>query len=277
MCGRFACYHRVSDLQPILEESNLPTTGDWIDQDRFQPVYNVAPRRFVPVVRQMNGEYVLQSMKWGLIPAYAKSLPDNQPINARDDTLITGTSMFERAKNKGRCIVVADGFYEWKKLSNGKKIPYYTKRKDGKLMLFAGLYDTSHLEKDTTLYTCTIVTTSASSFFSFLHDRMPVILENGSDEITTWLSEGGWDMKKHAALLKPYEGKLDCYQVTDKVGPTGTNSPDFIVPVDKLKGSISNFFQKVEKKRPREEEEEVVAATKKEANVDTKKQKTEDT
>lgn len=116
-------------------------------------------------------------------------------------------------------------FFEWKKLTEKKKIPYYTKRKDGKLMLFAGLYEHSNIDGMTndgimhisfwrvhhigqSLYTCTIVTTSPSKFFSFLHDRMPVILENGSPEVEKWLSSEPWG-KDMTNIMKPYEGELD--------------------------------------------------------------------
>ncbi|CAO3587469.1 unnamed protein product [Absidia cylindrospora] len=183
-------------------------------------------------------------MKWGLIPFFSKTMPDMQPINARDDTLLEGSPMYDKAKNDKRCIVVADGFYEWKKLGNGKKTPYYTKRKDGQLMLFAGLYDISHPQDwdQDTLYSTTIVTTGPSSFFSFLHDRMPVILEQ--DEARQWLDPSLPWSSSLAKLIKPYQGDLDCYQVTDKVGPVSNESPDFIIPVDSLKGSISSFFGK---------------------------------
>ncbi|KAI8376314.1 uncharacterized protein BYT42DRAFT_474263, partial [Radiomyces spectabilis] len=245
MCGRFACSLCPERLRARLKESDMSSIKEtWMDEDKFYPSYNVAPRRWVPVVRQdEQGECILQTMKWGFIPCWAKQIPDNQPINARDDRLMEGQSMFDAAKNKRRCMVVAEGFYEWRVLSGGKKIPYYTKRKDGKLMLFAGLYDVSHLN-DEKLYTCTIVTTSPSAEFSFLHDRMPVILENGSEDIETWLDHSEPWGKKQVSIMRPYSGELIIYQVTDKVGPVKNNSAEFVVPVDELKGSISNFLQK---------------------------------
>ncbi|CDH57205.1 duf159 domain protein [Lichtheimia corymbifera JMRC:FSU:9682] len=243
MCGRFACSLCPYELRTTLRSSDVAVSDKWNDEDYFHPSYNVAPRKWIPVVRYAdNNDLILQTMKWGFIPSWAKHTPDNQPINARDETLSVGHSMFDHAKNKGRCIVVAEGFFEWKKLTEKKKIPYYTKRKDGKLMLFAGLYDHSNIDGQS-LYTCTIVTTSPSKFFSFLHDRMPVILENGSPEVEKWLSSEPWG-KDISKIMKPYEGELDCYQVTDAVGPTTNNSSDFVVPVDQLKGSISNFFSK---------------------------------
>ncbi|SAL97235.1 hypothetical protein [Absidia glauca] len=246
MCGRFCCSHCAPDLKTDLTNIGLNVKeSTWIDQDQFRPRYNVAPRSFIPVVRQNDDKshLVLQTMKWGLIPSFAKTMPDIQPINARDDTLLAGSPMYDRVKNDKRCIVVADGFYEWKKLGNGKKVPYYTKRKDGQLMLFAGLYDTAYLkDHDGPLHSTTIVTTDSSSFFAFLHDRMPVILER--DQAETWLDPSSSWSTSLVKLMKPYKGELDCYQVTDKVGSVSNESSDFIVPVDSLKGTISNFFGK---------------------------------
>ncbi|KAI9274352.1 hypothetical protein BDA99DRAFT_555792 [Phascolomyces articulosus] len=245
MCGRFACSLCPEALRNKVKESNVAISNEWVNEDKFFPSFNVGPRKFIPVVRRTtegSKELVMQTMQWGFIPSWAKQYPERQPINARSDTLTDGPSMFDHAKNKNRCVVVSEGFYEWKQLQGGKKIPHYTKRKDGKLMLFAGLYDVSHIDGQK-LYTCTIITTAASSFFEFLHNRMPVILENSSSDVDTWLSDEPWN-KKHVEIMHPFEGKLDCYQVTDAVGSTKNNSPDFVVPVDQLKGSISNFFKK---------------------------------
>ncbi|KAI8338498.1 hypothetical protein BC941DRAFT_501663 [Chlamydoabsidia padenii] len=246
MCGRFCCSHCASDIKTRLTDIGLDVKEtQWIDQDNFRPRYNVAPRSHVPVVRQNDDKHhlVLQTMKWGLVPSFAKTLPDIQPINARDDTLIAGFPMYDKVKNDKRCIVVAEGFYEWKKLSNGKKTPYYTKRKDGQLMLFAGLYDIASLkDREESLYSTIIVTTSSSSFFAFLHDRMPVILEK--DQAQQWLNPSSSWSTSLINLMKPFKGELDCYQVTDKVGLVSNESSDFIVPVDSLKGTISSFFGK---------------------------------
>ncbi|KAI9482545.1 hypothetical protein BDB00DRAFT_857310 [Zychaea mexicana] len=293
MCGRFACSLCPDALRNKVKESNVQVSDQWLAEDKFYSSFNVGPRKNIPVVRRRSSEHdqseiVMQTMRWGYIPCWAKQYPERQPINARDDTLSEGQSMFDRGKNKGRCIVVAEGFYEWKQLASGKKIPHYTKRKDGKLMLFAGLYDVSHLEGNDgqPLYTCTIITTSASSFFEFLHDRMPVILENGSPDVATWLSDEPWS-KKHVQLMRPFEGKLDCYQVTDAVGSTKNNSPDFVVPVDQLKGSISNFFKKtpqqptvagLKREHSDDPDEKLVVESKKRdtKSSDTKKEKQED-
>ncbi|KIW80322.1 hypothetical protein Z517_06937 [Fonsecaea pedrosoi CBS 271.37] len=196
--------------------------------------------------------YQLKVMKWGLIPFWTKRAPDYgsmlRTINCRDDSLIENRGMWNTMKQKKRCLVVAQGFYEWLKKGPGGKerIPYFVKRKDGNLMWFAGLWDCVKYE-DTgeKLYTYTIITTDANKQLQFLHDRMPVILTPGTEEVKMWLdpTRNKWS-KELQAILKPYEGELECYQVDSAVGKVGNNSPSFIVPVDSKenKKNIANFF-----------------------------------
>jgi len=156
-------------------------------------------------------------------------------------------------KQRKRCIVVAEGFYEWLKKNGGKdKIPHYTKRKDGELMCFAGLYDCVKYEgSEENLCTYTVITTDSNKQLSFLHDRMPVILEPGSDAMKAWLDPDrvGWD-KELQSILKPFTGELECYPVDKSVGKVGNNNPNFVVPVDSKenKKNIANFFGNQQKK-----------------------------
>ena len=211
--------------------------------------------------------YKLQSMKWGLIPFWTKRNPDYgsvmKTINARDDSLASKGGMWNTMKQRKRCIVVAQGFYEWLKKNGGKeKIPHYVKRKDEQLMCFAGLWDCVQYEgSDEKHYTYTIITTDANKQLSFLHDRMPVILENGSDQIRTWLDPGRSEWSKELQLLlKPFEGELECYPVSKDVGKVGNNSPAFIVPVASTenKQNIANFFSNAKKSAKGNEEREEI-------------------
>ena len=195
--------------------------------------------------------YKLQSMKWGLIPFWTKRNPDYgsmmKTINCRDDSLIDNKGMWTTMKQKKRCIVVAEGFYEW--LKKGKaKVPHYTKRKDGQLMYFAGLWDCVQYEgSEDKHYTYTVITTDSNKQLKFLHDRMPVILENGSEDLLTWLDPKRYTWSKELqSLLKPFDGELECYPVSQEVGKVGNNSPQFIVPVasSENKSNIANFFAK---------------------------------
>ena len=217
--------------------------------------------------------YKLQSMKWGLIPFWTKRNPDYgtvmRTINARDDSLASKGGMWNTMKQRKRCIVIAQGFYEWLKKNGGKeKIPHYVKRKDEQLMCFAGLWDCVQYEgSDEKHYTYTIITTDSNKQLSFLHDRMPVILENGSDQIRTWLdpSRSEWS-KDLQSLLKPFEGELDCYPVSKDVGKVGNNSPTFVVPVASTenKNNIANFFSNAKKSTKGVEEKEAVKAVEEE-------------
>ncbi|KAI5860130.1 DUF159-domain-containing protein [Durotheca rogersii] len=223
--------------------------------------------------------YKLQSMKWGLVPFWTKRSPDRgstmKTINCRDDSLAQGGGMWSTMKARKRCIVVAQGFYEWLNKGGGReKIPHYVKRKDGKLMCFAGLWDVVQYEDGgQKLYTYTIITTSSNKQLSFLHDRMPVILDNGSEAMRTWLDPARYEWSKELqALLKPFDGELDVYRVSKDVGKVGNDSPTFVVPIDSKenKASIANFFAskadsqlkpQVEVKKEEEEKESLAATT----------------
>ncbi|KAL8805774.1 MAG: hypothetical protein Q9200_005297 [Gallowayella weberi] len=219
--------------------------------------------------------YKLQAMKWGLVPFWTKRNPDYgsvmRTINARDDSLAQSGGMWTTMKQKKRCIVVAQGFYEWLKKNGGKeKIPHFTKRIDGQLMCFAGLWDCVQYEgmpgnpqrgSEDKHYTYTIITTDSNKQLSFLHDRMPVILENGSDAIRTWLDPNRSEWSKELqSLLKPFQGELECYSVSKEVGKVGNNSPSFIVPVASTenKNNIANFFTNAKKEAAGKEEKEEI-------------------
>ena len=296
-------FQRASFVRHQLQEHDMPV-ADAPDDDEVRETYNFAPgnhglvyRADVPdygsggrphdsdqspeaATNQTDGpptqledpketRYKLQSMKWGLIPFWTKRNPDYgsvmRTINARDDSLASKGGMWNSMKQRKRCIVIAQGFYEWLKKNGGKeKIPHYVKRKDEQLMCFAGLWDCVQYEgSDEKHYTYTIITTDSNKQLSFLHDRMPVILENGSDQIRTWLdpSRSEWS-KELQSLLKPFEGELDCYPVSKDVGKVGNNSPTFIIPVASTenKNNIANFFSNAKKSTKGVEEEKEVKA-----------------
>ncbi|KAL9022055.1 MAG: hypothetical protein Q9185_000796 [Variospora sp. 1 TL-2023] len=304
MCGRYALGIRASFVRHQFQEHDMPVE-DAPEDDDVRQTYNFAPGSHGLVYRadvpdwgagggsrpshQAAGspapedqdeqesdmedpketKYKLQAMKWGLVPFWTKRSPDYgsvmRTINARDDSLAQSGGMWNTMKQKKRCIVVAQGFYEWLKKNGGKeKIPYFTKRKDGQLMCFAGLWDCVQYEgSDEKHYTYTIITTDSNKQLSFLHDRMPVILDNGSDSLRTWLDPklSEWS-KGLQSLLKPYDGELECYPVTKEVGKVGNNSPTFIVPVASMenKNNIANFFSNAKKAAAGKEETKAIEA-----------------
>lgn len=155
-------------------------------------------------------------------------------------------------KGRKRCVVPVQGYYEWLKKGPKEKIPHFTKRKDGQLLMLGGLYDSVQYEgSQETLWTFTIITTAANKELSWLHDRMPLILEPGTNAMARWLDDDAWS-EDLMALLKPYEGSLDCYAVKKEIGKVGNNSPDFIIPIDSKenKSNIANFFQKKQEVSP---------------------------
>ncbi|KAL9600485.1 MAG: hypothetical protein Q9219_003136 [cf. Caloplaca sp. 3 TL-2023] len=290
MCGRYALGIRASFVRHQFQEHNMPVE-DAPEDDDVRQTYNFAPgshglvyRADVPdwgaggrshsSQRDMDAtdeaeeehpsqqedpketRYKLQAMKWGLVPFWTKRNPDYssvmRTINARDDSLAQSGGMWNTMKQKKRCVVVAQGFYEWLKKNGGKeKIPHFTKRKDGQLMCFAGLWDCVQYEgSEEKHYTYTIITTDSNKQLAFLHDRMPVVLENGSDALRKWLnpdlSEWSKDLQ---SLLKPFNGELECYPVSKDVGKVGNNSPSFIVPVASAenRNNIANFFSNAKK------------------------------
>ncbi|KAK2615860.1 hypothetical protein N8I77_002585 [Diaporthe amygdali] len=223
-----------------------------------------------------NGEsgethYKLQSMKWGLIPFWTKRNPDYgammKTINCRDDSLAQSGGMWSSMKGRKRCIVVAQGFYEW--LKNGKdKMPHFVKRKDGRLMCFAGLWDCvqydegdlTGVDDDQKHYTYTIITTDSNKQLKFLHDRMPVILDPASDKMKTWLDPQRFEWSKGLQdCLKPFDGDLECYPVSKEVGKVGNNSPTFIIPIasKENKNNIANFFANAKPKEAPQADVEV--------------------
>ncbi|KAF8890654.1 hypothetical protein BD779DRAFT_1622349 [Infundibulicybe gibba] len=265
MCGRFALRlgHDEIARAPVRGRGALP--NDWIDQDRFLPRYNIAPRTYAPVVRRRepgtgtgptddSSSLVLHTMRWGLVPHWAK-VEDRtlSTTNARSEALVEGGGIWGSVRARKRCAVICQGYYEW--LTKGKnKIPHFTRHKDGQLMLMAGLYDSVVLEGGTEpLWTFSIVTTAANSEFSWLHERQPVILSTRV-ALDSWLdtSKQTWDPSL-ARLLRPFsddQAPLECYQVPLEVGKVGTESPTFIQPVSQRKDGIQAMFSKQKLQRP---------------------------
>ncbi|KAI0351590.1 DUF159-domain-containing protein [Trametes cingulata] len=192
---------------------------------------------------------ILHTMKWGLVPHFSKHEdPSLKTINARCEALIEGQAgMWASIKGKKRCAIVCEGYYEW--LKKGKeRLPHFTRHKDGRLMLLAGLWDCTYLEGSAEpLFTFAIVTTDASKEFSWLHDRQPVILPDEA-ALETWLdtSAGKWtpELSKICMPYRYTDHPLVCYQVPKEVGKIGTDSPTFIQPIQERKDGIQAMFAK---------------------------------
>jgi putative SOS response-associated peptidase YedK len=209
MCGRFT-------LRQVPHE--------WVKQLKlpiFGPRYNIAPTQQVLAIRARNGVRELVELRWGLVPAWADDPKiGNRLINARADTISTKPA-FRKAFERRRCLILADGFYEWR--PNGKvKQPYFVHRPDDQPFAFAGLWEWwkgNGLE----IASCTIITTEANETMRPLHDRMPVIL--ASQDYDRWLeSETAVD-----ALLRPAPDELlELYPVSTQVNKPANESPELI-------------------------------------------------
>lgn len=211
MCGRFSIISNSKDLE---EHYNLVNSGEFINS------YNVTPSSIIPVIRLNDKERELANCQWGFIPSWSKD-PKIKPINAKAET-ITEKPYFRAAFNNKRCLIPANGYYEWKG-TRGNKQPYYFKLEDDRLFSFAGLWD--HWQDETnSINSCAIITTNANDLVKQIHHRMPVIIN--PDDYDEWLLEG----KK--SLLKPFSGKMKCYPVSKAVNNPGHNGEKLIQPVE---------------------------------------------
>jgi putative SOS response-associated peptidase YedK len=223
MCGRYV----IEDYQELSERlTQVPLRYDF----QFRPTWNAAPSQTLPVIVEDDGEWVVKGMHWGLIPKWTKpgSKPKVMPINARSETAAE-KPMFKSLLKYRRCIVPANGFYEWKRQDAKTKRPYYIHLNGEPLMLFAGLYDEADTG-DGPLQSYTIMTTNANEQMSPLHDRMPVILDPA--DVEDWLSREDTAVEPLEPLLRPLpEGKLDMYEVDRQVNTPRNNDPSNIAPL----------------------------------------------
>lgn len=209
MCGRY----RLSRRKQLVEEYfDCPS-----DEQEWAPRYNIAPTRPVPVIRQHPKEPIrrLSLMKWGLIPSWAKdSSGSASMINARSETASTKPAFRDALKSR-RCLIPADGFYEWVRTAKPKQ-PYCFEVNDGELFAFAGLWDRWKDPSGNWIRTCAILTTTPNAVTSAVHDRMPVILDPNNYEL--WLDPGMKDVGAVSDLLKPCNTRLmRCYPVSTRI------------------------------------------------------------
>ena len=220
MCGRFVQY---SLFPEIVREFDIQQ----VDAEP-RPSYNIAPTQDVAAVIN-DGVNRLTTCRWGLIPPWSKDpVIGSRMINARAETVAEKPS-FSKPFRKSRCLIVADGFYEWRK-ENGRKVPVYIRLKNGRTFGLAGLYSDWSQPDGETIRTCTIITTEPNSLLKPIHNRMPVIIPKEKNRL--WLDPGVQDPVLLKTLLVQYSSdKLAAYDVSTKVNSPANNSPENIVPV----------------------------------------------
>lgn len=209
MCGRFTLSKPADRVQREFELSEIPDLA---------ARYNIAPTQNILAVRHTPDGNEAITLKWGLIPSWAKDAAIGAKlINARSET-VTEKPSFREAFKRRRCIIPADGFYEWQR-TGGRKQPFYFKLKDDGLFGFAGLWERWHTPDGESLETCSILTTEANEVLMKVHERMPVILNSDSYEL--WLDEDVRQQELRRELLRPFPAaKMTAYPVS-----TAINSP----------------------------------------------------
>jgi putative SOS response-associated peptidase YedK len=221
MCGRYVVKSRVSQLATMFDLMDVPP---------LTPRYNVAPTQMVPAVRLKpeTKKRELVMLKWGLIPAWAKDAAiGNQTIMARADT-VADKPAFRDAFRRRRCLIVADGFYEWQK-TNGKKQPYFIGLKDDSPFAFAGLWERWKDPCGESVESCALITTDANEVVRPIHDRMPVILQRKDYE--PWLDPEVQEPEKLQKLLVPSPAEtMRAYPVSLFVNNAGNEDPKCIEP-----------------------------------------------
>jgi putative SOS response-associated peptidase YedK len=233
MCGRY----KLSRRKQILEEHFNSDSGE----DDWTPRYNIAPTQPVPVIRQSPKEPTreLSLMRWGLIPSWAKDQSAAaRMINARSESASTMPAFRDALKSR-RCLIPADGFYEWMRTGKVKQ-PYCFEVNQGGLFAFAGLWDHWRDATGKTLETCAILTTTPNAVTSAVHDRMPVILD--SDSYDLWLDPGMRDMRVASELLKPCDARLmRFFPVSTRVSHVGNDDEGCSVPIEPIQIQHSLF------------------------------------
>jgi putative SOS response-associated peptidase YedK len=219
MCGRFTLTLDPGDLQ---DELNFDISS--VD---LSPRYNIAPSQPVAAVRDGNSRKV-ELFQWGLVPSWAKDVSIGyKMINARSETISEKPS-FRTAFSRKRCLIPADGFYEWAQ-GEGGKIPYYFYMKDHKPFTFAGLWEEWQPKEGELLRTCTIITCAANDVLKQYHERMPVILP--ADVRWLWLDPAA-KVPELQSWLKPYTAdQMAWHEVTKQVNKPEMDTSELIAPV----------------------------------------------
>ena len=221
MCGRFTLTVNPADLQDTFSDYNFPAM--------FAPRFNIAPSQ--PVLAIPNDDkFTADFFIWGLIPMWAKDSDiGNRLINARGETLAEKPSFRGSYRHK-RCLILADGFYEWKSFGNRKsKTPYYIHMQDRKPFAMAGLWDHWESPDGSSIKSCTIITTTPNELTGAIHDRMPVILH--PRDYAKWLDPAPQTPENLQPLIKPFPADpMTAYPVSTLVNKATEDMPEMVVP-----------------------------------------------
>jgi putative SOS response-associated peptidase YedK len=223
MCGRFTLKTNNKKLAEAFSGviSEEPVA--------VEPRYNIAPSQPIAVIAN-NGHQKIEYFQWGLVPSWAKDPSiGNRMINARAETLAEKSS-FKTAYRRRRCLVLADGFYEWRKNADKTKTPLYIGLASEEPFAFAGLWEWWQGGEGSEILSCTIITTTPNSLMANIHDRMPVILP--AKAYAQWLDPAEQKPEQLEPLLKPYPAELmQAYSVSTLVNNPRNDLPDCVASI----------------------------------------------
>lgn len=223
MCGRFVQAHDAAEYAEYFG-------ADLAVEESLKPSWNVAPTDQVYAVAAHDQQRRLGSFRWGLIPWFAKEIKVGaRHINARAES-VHSKAAFKRSMQNRRCIIPADGFYEWERLESGGKLPHYLFRADGEPLALAGLWGSWRDDAGERLTSCTVITTAPNELVAPIHDRMPVILPQSGWE--RWLDPEFGDIDALRQLLVPIDpGVMAEYPVSTLVNKVANNYAACIEPL----------------------------------------------
>lgn len=221
LCGRFTL---TATIEEILNRFDVEA---FLEAEGYQPNYNIAPSQSVLAIINNGVINKMGYLRWGLIPPWAKDLSIGyKMINARSETLSEKPS-FRTAYKKKRCLIIADSFYEWKLHEDKAKTPMRIKLKSDDMFGMAGLWEHWKSFEGKSIYSCSVITTSANELMKDIHDRMPVILKREDEKI--WLDPSISDTNYLNQLLKPLDDDLmEAYEVSTLVNSPKNNSMELI-------------------------------------------------
>lgn len=220
MCGRYAITQKTFDC---LEDILGTRFGEVI------PRYNIAPTTFIPVIRPAEESYLMEEMRWGLVPSWSSAPATNfSTFNARIET-VAEKPAFRSAFRKRRCVIPASGFYEWHTDAEGIKQPYYFRLKTGHEMALAGLWENWQGADGSVLQSCTILVGSANPVVGQFHDRMATILPAAL--IEDWLNPRENTDYLLNLLVQPYaDTEMEAIKVSRKVNSVRNQGPEVLLP-----------------------------------------------
>jgi putative SOS response-associated peptidase YedK len=220
MCGRYTVTATPEVLRALF---------GYPEQPNFPPRFNIAPTQPIAIVRLMDGKRQFALVRWGLLPSWVKDPKAfTLLINARGET-VASKPAFRAAMKRRRCLIPADGFYEWQAVA-GRKQPFYVRARSGAPFAFAGLWETWTGPNGEELETAAIVTTNANKTLSNIHDRMPVVVPPEAFDL--WLDCAKVDATTASALIAPApEGLFEAYPVSTHVNRVANDDPKLVEPL----------------------------------------------